>query len=161
MTIKTLVFTALITLTPIFELRGAIPYALAFDVPILLAFILCVVLNALIGPLLFLFLNTAHKLLFHLAWYQKLFDRLVDRARRKVADKVDKYGYLGLALFVAIPLPITGAYTGTLGAWVLGMDPKKTFLAVALGALIAGIIVTGVVILGIEAFSFFVKEVSV
>ncbi len=78
-----------------------------------------------------------------------------------MAAKVDKYGYWGLALFVAIPLPITGAYTGTLGAWVLGMDPKKTFLAVALGALIAGIIVTVVVSLGIEAFSLFVKEVPV
>ena len=161
MTTKTLAITVALTLLPISELRGAIPYALANDVPLFLTFILCVVLNALIGPLLYLFLNTAHKLLFHLAWYQKLFDRLVDRARRKVAVKVDKYGYWGLAIFVAIPLPITGAYTGTLGAWVLGMDPKKTFLAVALGALIAGIVVTFVAYLGIEAFSLFVKEVSV
>lgn len=161
MTIKTLAVTVALTLLPISELRGAIWYALNNDVPVYMAFILCVVLNALIGPLLYLFLNTVHKLLFHLAWYQKLFDSLVDRARRKVAAKVDKYGYWGLALFVAIPLPITGAYTGTLGAWVLGMDPKKTFLAVALGALIAGIIVTVVVSLGIEAFSLFVKEVPV
>ncbi|MBT3274759.1 MAG: small multi-drug export protein, partial [Spirochaetales bacterium] len=66
---------------------------------------------------------------------------------------------LGLALFVAVPLPITGAYTGTLGAWVLGMDPKKTFLAVFLGVIISATVVTIVSYLGIEALSFFTKQV--
>jgi uncharacterized membrane protein len=91
-------------------------------------------------------------------WYRTVFERIIDRARRKIHTRVEKYGYWGVMLFVAIPLPITGAYTGTLGAWVLGLDPKKTFLAVLGGVVIAGIIVTLVSYLGIEAFSFFLKE---
>ena len=93
------------------------------------------------------------------ARYQKLFERVVSRARKKVHAKVEKYGYLGLALFVAIPLPITGAYTGALGAWVLGLEPKKTFLAVLLGVIIAATVVTIVTFLGIETLSLFIKEV--
>jgi uncharacterized membrane protein len=89
-----------------------------------------------------------------------LFDRIVERSRRKVHAKVEKYGYAGLILFVAIPLPITGAYTGTLGAWILGMDRRKTVLAVFGGVIIAGIIVATVSILGIKALHFFLKEMS-
>ena len=129
------------------------------DLPLLFLVPFCIILNALVGPLVYVFLSTVHKLFEHLSWYAKLFDSAVIRARSKVQTKVDKYGYLGLALFVAIPLPITGAYTGTLGAWVLGMDPKKTFLAVALGVIISGTVVTVVAYLGIEALSLFVKQV--
>jgi uncharacterized membrane protein len=70
---------------------------------------------------------------------------------------VEKYGYAGLALFVAIPLPITGAYTGTLGAWILGMNRRKTMLAVLGGVIIAGVIVATVFSLGIKALYFFLK----
>ena len=112
----------------------------------------------LISPLLFLFLNTVHEKLTVWAWYDRIVGRLIDRARRKVEGKVAKYGYIGIALFVAIPLPITGAYTGTLGAWVLGLERKKTILTVSLGVMEAGVIVTTVTILGIEALSIFTKH---
>ena len=72
---------------------------------------------------------------------------------------VERYGYLGIMLFVAIPLPITGAWTGTLGAWILGMDRRKSILAVAAGVVIAGVIVSLVVGLGIGALSIFTKSV--
>jgi len=65
----------------------------------------------------------------------------------------------GIMLFVAIPLPITGAYTGTLGAWILGMSRRKTILAALGGVIISGIIVSIVATLGIQAFSFFIKEI--
>ena len=152
-------FTALFSLLPISELRGAIPYGMANELPLIFLIPFCIVLNALVGPLVFLFLSTAHRLLNHFSWYQKFFNFMVGRARKKVQAKVDKFGYLGLALFVAIPLPITGAYTGTLGAWVLGMKPKKTFLAVLLGVVIAATVVSVVSFLGIEALSFFIKRV--
>ena len=151
--------TALLCLLPIFELRGAIPYGMTQELPLLFLLPFCIVLNALVGPLVYVFLSTVHKMFAHLAWYRRLFDSAVVRARGKVQAKVDKYGYLGLALFVAIPLPITGAYTGTLGAWVLGMDPKKTFLAVGLGVIISATVVSIVSYLGIEALSLFVKQV--
>jgi uncharacterized membrane protein len=122
------------------------------------AFPYCVLLNALVGPIVYLFLFSVHKLLSLMQWYTRLFDRIVERARTKLHAKVERFGYWGVMLFVAIPLPITGAWTGTLGAWILGLDPKKTFLAVLGGVIISGTIVTLISYLGIEAFSFFIKD---
>jgi uncharacterized membrane protein len=94
-----------------------------------------------------------------MAWYQNLFDHFVERARSKLHAQVQKWGWLGITVFVAIPLPITGAWTGTLGAWVLGLNKRKTMIAVSLGVLIAGAIITAVVILGIQALNLFIKKV--
>jgi len=105
-----------------------------------------------------IFLETVHRLLYRWSFYAGIFDRFVAKARAKVHKEVEKYGYLGIMVFVAIPLPITGAWTGTLGAWILGMDRKKTMLAVAGGVAIAGIIVSLVVGLGVEALSVFIKH---
>jgi len=146
-----------LSVLPISELRGAIPYALANRVAIPVAFIMCTFLNMLVAPAVFLFLSTLHELFCRVGWYDRAINRLLSRAQEKVRAKVERYGYYGVMLFVAIPLPITGAYTGTLGAWVLGLDRKKTLLAVSAGVLIAGIIVTIVAALGIEALSIFIK----
>jgi uncharacterized membrane protein len=70
---------------------------------------------------------------------------------------MEKWGWLGLTLFVAIPLPITGAWTGTLGAWILGVSKKRTMLAVSIGVVVAWVIVTTVMLLGIEALQIFIK----
>lgn len=145
--------TAFLSLLPISELRGAIPYAvLEGGMPNLQAFFYCVFLNALVGPLVFIFLSSVHKLLVKWTFYKNLFDKIVDRTRHKMHEKIEKYGYLGITIFVAIPFPITGAYTGTLGAWLLGLDKGKTFLAVALGCLISGTIVSLFVYFGPEVF---------
>jgi len=155
--LRTLLVTLALCLAPISELRGGLPFALANDIPLPLAYLICVVANALVAPLVYLFLSSLHKLLERWKPYRKLFERIVERSRRKVHAKVEKYGYAGLILFVAIPLPITGAYTGTLGAWILGMDRRKTILAVFAGVIIAGIIVATVFSLGIRALYFFLK----
>ena len=160
MSLQTVGLTALFCLLPISELRGAIPFGMAKDIPLSFLVPFCIILNALVGPIVYLFLSTFHKLLSRLSGYQRIFEKIVARARHRVHAKVEKYGYLGLVLFVAIPLPITGAYTGTLGAWVLGLDPKKTYLAVLLGVCIAAAVVTLVSYLGIEALSLFVKQVD-
>lgn len=91
-------------------------------------------------------------------WYVKIFDHFVKRTREKVGHKINKYGYLGVALFVAIPLPVTGAWTGTLGAWIFGLNKKRTFAAVILGVMISGIIVSFITFFGIGALSFLTKE---
>jgi uncharacterized membrane protein len=70
-----------------------------------------------------------------------LFDKYLDNLRKRGKPKVEKYGFWGLILFVAIPLPITGAYTGTILAWLLDMDWRKAFPAVGLGVTVAGVIV--------------------
>lgn len=156
---KTILLTAAFTLLPISELRGAIPYAVLSGMNPIAAYFFCFILNSLLGPIVYIFLDSLNKILLRMKWYKDLFERLVERARNKVSDKVDKYGYLGIMLFVGIPLPITGAYTGTLGAWLLGLNRKKTCLAVAGGAAISGIIVSLIVYFGTEAVSIFTKQV--
>jgi uncharacterized membrane protein len=116
-------------------------------------------LNALVTPVCWIFLSTLHKLFLKMAWYKGLFNRFVERAREKLRGGVEKWGWIGVALFVAVPLPVTGAWTGTLGAWVLGLGKRRTLLAVTLGVFCAGAIVTVVTILGIQALSLFIKKI--
>jgi uncharacterized membrane protein len=150
MDISVIFWTVLLALVPISELRGAIPYALYHGMGMVPAFLLCVTVNSLVSPLLLVFISTLHKLLSRWPWYTRAFDRFVERARRKVHEPVEKYGYWGLAVFVAIPLPLTGA-------WVLGMNPRKSFLAITAGVVVAGIVVTAVAFFGIKALSFLIK----
>ena len=152
-------WTAFLSILPISELRGAIPFAMANDIPFYIAWPVCVGLNALVGPLVYAFLGTFHRLFYKWDFYSNLFDRFIENARFKLHDKVEKFGYWGVTLFVAIPLPVTGAYTGTLGAWVLGLDKRKTMLSVLTGVIISGTIVTSIMIFGEGAFSLFIKEV--
>ena len=155
----TLIITVGLSFLPISELRGAIPFAVARGMPLLEAAAIAVACNALVGPVAFAFLETFHKLFYRWGFYARVFDRFVAKARAKVHEKVERYGYLGIMLFVAVPLPITGAWTGVLGAWILGMDRKKTMLAVAAGVLVSGVIVSLVVGFGVEALSLFIKRV--
>lgn len=150
--------TALLSFLPISELRGAIPFAVTNGIPWYWAYLFAVGLNALVAPVCWVFLSTLHKLFLKMAWYDRFFSRFVERARVKLHRGVEKWGWLGIAAFVAIPLPMTGAWTGTLGAWVLGLSKRRTLLAVILGVAAAGAIVTAIVVLGINAARIFVKE---
>ena len=152
-------WTAFLSLLPISELRGAIPFAVANGVPWYAAYAMAAILNAMVAPLCWIFLSTLHKLFLKMDWYKSFFGRIIERARNKLRDSVERWGWLGITLFVAIPLPLTGAWTGTLGAWVLGLSRRKTMLAVILGVAIAGAVVTTVVILGIQALNLFIKEI--
>ncbi len=156
---STLAWTAFWSLVPISELRGAIPFAVSQGMGILPAFLFCTAVNALVAPIAYLFLSSVHALLYRWKFYASLFDRFVARARAKLHAGVEKYGYLGIFIFVAIPAPLTGAWTGTLGGWVLGMKPWKVMLAVACGVLAAGVIVSLVVAFGVEALSFLLKRI--
>ncbi|MCL2880933.1 MAG: small multi-drug export protein [Treponema sp.] len=159
---RTLVYTgtAILSFLPISELRGAIPFAMANHVPWWAAFLIAVVGNCLVAPFCWIFLSTLHKLFLKMNWYKRFFERFIGRARNKLHKDVERWGWLGITVFVAIPLPLTGAWTGTLGAWVLGLSRRKTMLAVFLGVVGAGIIVTVVMVLGIHALSIFVKNAA-
>lgn len=148
----------ILSLLPISELRGGIPYAVTSDIPLWAAFVLCVLSNMLVIPICYLFFDTLHKQFYKIGLYKKLFDKWVERTRKKAERNVAKYGYWGVMLFVAIPLPITGAYTGTLASWILELDRKKSFKYLAGGVIIAGIIVSLATISGIKAFEIFMKN---
>jgi len=127
------------TISPISELRGGIPLGiLQYGLDPLFTFFVAIIANALIFfPIFFALHFFYDKLLYRIP----LFDEYLDNLRKRGKPKVDKYGFWGLILFVAIPLPITGAYTGTILAWLLGMDWRKAFPAVGLGVIVAGAIV--------------------
>jgi uncharacterized membrane protein len=153
-----LLWTAFLSFLPISELRGGIPFAMAHGIPWQWAYLYCAGINALVAPVCWIFLATLHRLFLKMAWYKNFFDRFVDRARVKLHSQVERWGWLGIAVFVAIPLPMTGAWTGTLGGWALGLSKRKTMIAVILGVLAAGAIVTAVMALGAQTFRIFVKE---
>jgi len=155
-----LIITAVLSLLPISELRGAIPYAASKNADPLFAYFYCVFFNILVAPLFYVFISTIHRLLEKISFYNRIFEKLVVKTRDKVKDNIEKYGYLGIMLFVAVPLPVTGAYTGTMGAWVLGLGKRKTILAVSAGVAVAGVIVSLVLYSGMEAFYFLTKRIS-
>ncbi|GHU34602.1 ligand-binding protein SH3 [Spirochaetia bacterium] len=149
---KVIIVTALLALLPISELRGAIPYAVANGIQWYNAYLIAVTLNALVAPVCWIFLETVHRLFLSWKWYRNLSEKIIERARNKLRPAVEKWGWIGLGLFVAIPLPMTGAWTGTIGAWILGVDRKRTFLAILAGVIVSGAIVSAIVVLGVHIF---------
>ncbi len=147
-----------LSILPISELRGAIPYGIAVShLNPSVVFITSVASNMLVIPITYFFLDYIHHLLMPIGIYRSLFLKYVERTKNKAQRHVSKYGYLGLMLFVAIPLPVTGAYTGTLAAWLLGVEKKKAILAISLGVLIAGVIVTALLLTGFGAGTLITK----
>lgn len=154
------IFTViLISMLPVFELRGAIPYGIALsNLNVITVFLVSVIANIVIIPVVFFFLDYVHHRLIHIQIYANLFERFVERTKSKAERYTTKYGYIGLALFVAIPLPITGAYTGTLAAWLLGIERKKALLALSVGVIVAGVIVTILTLSGAGIFHIFINN---
>ncbi len=153
-----LVYSIVLSMMPIAELRGGIPYALANDINPVTAYIICTAANVLAFPIVYLFFGIFHDLFYKMPWYSNLFEKLVQRTRQKVYDNIEKWGFWGLMVFVMIPLPVTGAYTGSFAAWIFGIEKRKAFLAVSLGVLISGLIVTAVFLSGAEFLKFLIKE---
>jgi len=153
------IYSIILSIMPIAELRGGIPYALANGINPVIAYFMCTFANILAFPIVYLFMGFFHDLLSKMDWYSSLFDKIVLRTRQKVGGNLEKWGFWGLMIFVMIPLPVTGAYTGSFAAWVFGIEKRKGFFAVALGVLIAGLIVSAVFLSGAELFSFLMKKV--
>ena len=138
----------IIAALPIFELRGALPVAInLFHFPWYYALPLAIIGNLLPVPFILLFLDTASRLLSKIGFFNRLLHWLFERTRRQ-GGVVVRYERIGLALFVAIPLPMTGAWTGSLAAVLFGLKFKHAFLSIFVGILISGIIVTCLCLLG-------------
>lgn len=133
----------LLSMAPISELRGGIPFAIASGIHPLTAYFVCVIANIIIIPIVYLFLNTLHLQFYKIKPYHRLFDKYINRNRHKLEKHIGKRAeFLFIMLLTAIPLPVTGAYTATILSWFFGLKKRKSFLAVSLGVIIAGIIVT-------------------
>ena len=145
----------LVSMVPIIELRGAMPIAMGMDIPFYQALLICVIGNMLPVPIIYFF---ARKVLVwgsDKKYIGKFFTFCLEKgekAGQKLVKTAGRGGlFVALMLFVGIPLPGTGAWTGTLGASFLKMGIKSTTLAVSLGVVIAGIIMT---LLSHGVFSF-------
>ena len=133
-----------ISMIPILELRFAVPFAVSMDLPYLPSLIICIIGNMLPVPVIYLF---ARKFLVwgsrqkHIGNFcQKFLDK-GEQAGRKIVSTTGRGGtFLALMLFVGIPIPGTGAWTGTLAASLLDLGPKTTAVAVSLGVIMAGVI---------------------
>lgn len=133
----------LISMVPLVELRGAIPYSQYLGLPVLPSYIVCIIGNMLPVPFIYLF---ARKIL---EWGKdkpvigKFFTFCLEKGKKagdKLTAKSGRGLFLALLLFVGVPIPGTGAWTGTLGASILDMDFKSATMAVMLGVLLAGVI---------------------
>ena len=146
-------FTMLVSMLPVIELRGGLPSGVALGLPYYLAFPAAVAGNLIPAPFIIVYIRRIFALMRkYLPRLNGLVDKLEKKAHLK-GKKVQKYQYLGLWLFVAIPLPGTGAWTGSLAAAFLGMRLKKAMPAVVLGVLTAGCIMLGLTHVGINLFS--------
>jgi uncharacterized membrane protein len=122
-----------------------------FDFPWYYAFLLGVIGNLLPVPFILLFLETATRLLSRVRLFDRFLNWLFERTRRR-GKIIQKYERIGLVLFVAIPLPVTGAWTGSLAAVLFGLKFKHAFLSIFIGVLIAGVIITCLSYFGLAIF---------
>jgi len=138
----------IIAALPIFELRGALPVAInLFHFPWYYALLLAIIGNLLPVPVILLFLNAISRWLSKIGFFDRFLHWLFERTRKR-GRVVERYERIGLALFVAIPLPVTGAWTGSLVAVLFGLKFRHAFLSIFIGVCIAGIIVTCLSLLG-------------
>ena len=143
-------------MVPAIELRGAVPIAMSMDLHPILTIIICIIGNMLPVPIIHIF---ARKFLIYgsnkkyIGRICRFFIRKGEKAKSALESKKRKHGvFLALALFVGIPLPLTGAWTGTLGASFLNLDLKTTSMAILSGLIIAGVVICVVSTLGLHIF---------
>ncbi len=145
-------FTILVSMVPVVELRGGIPFGVGLGLPQWAAFVAAVIGNLLPIPFIIIYIRRIFQWMrAHMPKLDRLVDRLETKAHLK-GRKVSRYKYLGLALFVAIPLPGTGGWTGALVAAFLDMPLRKALPAILLGILLAGGIMSLLTFLGVQIF---------
>ena len=155
MSLKNCLIVFLISMVPIIELRGAIPYGVMFGLPLWLTYVIAIVGNMLPVPIIFFFARRVLEWGADKPYIGKLFTFFLEKGHRggeKLKAKAGRGLYWALLLFVGIPLPGTGAWTGTLSASLLDMDFKKSVAACVGGVLLAGVIMGVLSLLGVSAF---------
>ncbi len=140
-----------VSMVPLIELRGAIPYAIGYDLPVLPSYIIAIIGNMLPVPIIYLFARRILEFGQDKKYIGKFFTWCLKKGEaggKKLQESAGKGLYWALFIFVGIPLPGTGAWTGTLAASILDMDFKKSIIAVMGGVILAGIIM-GIISLGV------------
>ena len=134
-------FTFLISFSPFGEARAGIPYGELVGLPILLVFVIGLTANLLVFPVFYKAIELANKHLWKNPLYKRTAVYLASRARTKTRIIIKKYGVWGLMVFVMIPLPVTGAYIGTIAAYIFGISYRRSLIAISSGITISSIMV--------------------
>jgi len=147
------IYIVALTFLPGLELRASIPYALLISNSNLFFIPIILLLNIILGEAVFYFLNTSLDFFLKINVFKKYYLKYIKRIQKRARKYVDKYGTLGLAIFIGIPLPGSGVYTGALAAFILGFERRDFSIANILGVLISGIVVTLIVLSGCRIFN--------
>lgn len=143
----------IIAMIPFIELRGSIPVAyFLYHMPLVEIALISIAGNMLPVPVILYAFKHVEKFLRKYKFFNKLLDNIYERTRKRAEDKVMRYKEMGIILFVAIPLPMTGAWTGSLIAYLFDLSIKRSILIIFFGVIVASLIVTSLVV--IFGFSF-------
>jgi len=140
----------IISMLPFSELRGGIPYGVAVGLPFWQVWLIAVIGNFIPVPFILLFLQPIEKLARKWSFFDRIIDRVFEYTRRKTRKSIERWESIALILFVAIPLPVTGAWTGSLAAYLFGLEFKKSIICIFVGILIASLIVAMATFAGIK-----------
>ncbi len=129
-----------ITLIPMLELRASIPFgifSLNESLSWIAVVIVCIITNIFLGWIVYIILGPVFSLFRRWKWFDSVVWPILERTRKRIHPYVEKYGELGVAVFIGIPLPGSGVYTGAFGAYLLGVDKRKFAVANVIGVFIA------------------------
>lgn len=154
MVLEKTVLVILTTALPISELRGGIPLALSFGFNPISAFLLTVFINSILFFPIFFGLKLFYE---NFLSRIKIFRKYLERVRIRGEPLINKYGVIGLAIFVSLPLPMSGVYSGSVLSWLLGFSWKKAFFAIMIGVVTSGLIVLGMTLGVFTSIAFLTK----
>ncbi len=154
------VIMVLLTFAPFLELRASIPYGIWKFGPEQwpIVFVVAVVTNILLAPIIYILLDKFLHVLLRIRVVDKFWNGVILRTQKKIHPKVERYGVWGLGVFIGVPLPGSGVYSGAFGGYVLGFSFRKFMIAAVMGVLIAAAVVTVVMLTGATTFEFFIKK---
>jgi uncharacterized membrane protein len=139
--IQDIIIAILWSLSPFGEAKVGIPYGMLSGANIYLVFLFCLVANILVFPIMMFFLDYVNTHFLKWRFYKKSAIWVAKRAKNGSGDKIEKYGFWGLLIFVMIPLPGTGVYAGSIATYLFNIEKKKAFVANALGITLSSIII--------------------
>lgn len=138
----------LLSISPLGELKSGMTYAHMHEINPLISYFICVAANILVFPVTIVFLEFINKWLLRSNYYKKFAIRFARKTKSRTSHLIEKHGFWGLMVFVMIPLPVTGAYAGSIAAYLFGIQRPKAFMSIAIGVVLSGIIMSGIIFAG-------------
>ncbi len=150
-----------ITFIPTLELRASIPYGIFIaDLPWFSVFIIALITNIILGFIIFYLIEWIIFVITKIKPVNYFWQKYVARTQRRIHSGVQKYGEWAVMVFIGIPLPGSGVYTGALAAFLIGLSPRKFIIANVFGVIIAAVLVTLICMTGAGISSIFIKQVN-